>query len=100
MDKPATLLDLVLEALRARQDAARGIGIEFVGVVGSVARGDAGPASDIDVVYDATAEGHLWPLLGLVADIEDGLGRRIDLVDRQMMPADSWEWMARDLVPL
>ena len=100
MDRPQTLLDQTLNALRAHQDAARKIGIEFVGVVGSVARGEAGPSSDIDVVYDVTGEGHLWPLMGLVADMEDALGRRIDLVDREMMPADSWEWMARDLVPL
>lgn len=100
MDRPQTLLDQVLDALRAHQADARQIGVELVGVVGSVARGEAGPASDIDVVYDVTGKGHLWPLMALVADIEDALGRRIDLVDREMMPADRWEWMARDLVRL
>lgn len=96
----APVLEEVLAVLRAERLRARAIGVELVGVVGSVARGEAGPDSDIDLVYDVTAEGHLWPLLGLVADMEDALGRRIDLVDREMMPHDSWEWMARDLVPL
>lgn len=100
MDRPQTVLDQVLDTLRAHQADAHSIGVTFVGVVGSVARGEAGPASDIDVVYDVTAKGHLWPLMGLVADMEDALGRRIDLVDRQMMPVDRWDWMARDLVPL
>lgn len=100
MDRPQTLLDQVLEILRTHQETARQIGVEFVGVVGSVARGEAGPASDVDVAYDVLGEGHLWRLLGLVADMEDSIGRRIDLVDREMMPADSWAWMARDLVPL
>jgi len=100
MDQPISLLDQVLEALRAHQPRAKVAGVQFVGVVGSVARGDAKPDSDIDVVYDVTSEGHLWPLLGIVADIEDALGRRIDLVDREMMPSDSWAWMARDLVSL
>lgn len=100
MDRPSTLLEQTLAALRDAQDAARGIGVEFVGVVGSVARGEAGPTSDVDVVYDVTAEGHLWPLLGLVVDLEDRLGRRIDIVDRGMMRPERWDWMARDLVPL
>jgi len=99
-DRPATLLDQALDALRAREDAARRIGVRFVGVVGSVARGEAGPNSDVDVVYDVTAKGHLWPLLGIVADLEDRLGRRVDIVDRAMMPPDRWDWMSRDLVPL
>lgn len=96
-ERPAAL-EAVLDVLRANQSRAREIGVEFVGVVGSVARGDEGPDSDVDVVYDVIREGHLWSLLGLVASMEDVLGRRIDLVDREIMPQDSWEWMARDLV--
>lgn len=93
-------LDETLAVVRSFQPRARAIGVEFIGIVGSVARGDAAPDSDVDVAYEATAEGHLWPLLGLVAEMEDKLGRRIDLVDREMMPPDSWAWMARDLVRL
>ena len=100
MDRSPTLLDQVLDVLRSHQPRAEAVGARFVGVVGSVARGEAKPDSDVDVVYDVTREGHLWPLLGIVADIEDTLGRRIDLVDREMMPTDSWAWMARDLAPL
>ncbi len=100
MDRPLTLLDQVLDTLRAHQADARQIGVEFVGVVGSVARGEARPDSDVDVVYDVRKSGHLWAFLGLVADLEDALGRRVDVVDRAMMPADRWAWMAKDLAPL
>lgn len=100
MDRPTTLLDQVLETVREERSAARTLGVELVGVVGSVARGDAGPDSDIDLVYDVLKPNHLWPLLGLVADLEQKLGRRIDIVDRQMMRPEQWAWMARDLVPL
>ncbi len=100
MDRPQTLLDRVLETLRAERASARALGVELVGVVGSVARGDAGPQSDIDVVYDVLKPNHLWPFLGLVAELEQKLGRRIDIVDRQMMRPERWAWMARDLVPL
>ena len=99
MAGPATL-DQVLEALRSAQPRAREIGVELVGVVGSVARGEAGPDSDVDVVFDATREGFLWSLCGLAMDLQDVLGRRIDLVDRAMMQADRWTWMSRDLVML
>ncbi len=100
MDKPVTLLDQVLETLRAHQPAAREIGVELVGVVGSVARGEARPDSDIDVVYDVIGQADLWGLSGLMADLEDRLGRRIDVVDREMMVPERWAWMGRDLVLL
>ncbi len=100
MERSPTLLDQVLDVLRSYQDAARALGFELVGVVGSVARGEARPDSDVDLVYDVVGEGGLWAFLGLTADIEDQLGRRIDLVDREMMVPDRWLWMSRDLVPL
>lgn len=99
-EQSTSVLDQTLAVLRLQQSRADMIGVRFVGVVGSVARGEAGPDSDVDIAYDATSEGHLWPLLGIVADIEDALGRRVDIIDREMMPADSWAWMARDLVPV
>jgi len=100
MDKPVTLLEQVLDVLRSEQTAAREIGVELVGVVGSVARGESRPDSDIDVVYDVIGPADLWRLAGLVANLEDRLGRRIDIVDREMMVPERWAWMGRDLVPL
>ena len=38
----------VLEVLRAHQPKAREMGVELVGVVGSMARGEAGPESDVN----------------------------------------------------
>lgn len=94
------VLDEVLGILRDHRPRARAIGVELIGVVGSVARGSAGPQSDIDVVYDVKQPGYLWDLVGLAADLEDILGRRIDLVDREMMKPEQWAWMSRDLVTL
>ena len=96
----APVLEEVLAVLRHEREAARALGIEFVGVVGSVARGDAGPESDVDVVYDVVGEARFWQMGGLVADLEDRLHRRIDLVDRAMMIPERWAWMSRDLVTL
>lgn len=96
-ERPAPLAT-VLDLLRANQSRAREIGVEFVGVVGSLARGDAGPDSDVDVVFDVVGQLDYWRLGGLQMDLQDALGRRVDFVDRQMMAADRWAWMGKDLV--
>ena len=98
-DAPPSL-EAVLEVLRAYQPKAREIGVELVGVVGSVARGDAGPNSDVDVVYDVTGRPTLFGLGGIVADLQDRLGRQVDVIDRQMMKPERWLYMSRDLVTL
>jgi hypothetical protein len=55
-------------------------GVERVHVFGSMARGDAGPDSDVDLLVDV-AEGVSGLALGaLVMDLQDVLGRRVDLV--------------------
>ncbi|KPF80459.1 hypothetical protein IP78_07100 [Brevundimonas sp. AAP58] len=100
MDRPQTLLDQVLDVLRAHQEAAKAAGAELIGVVGSIARGDAGADSDVDVVFDARDDLDYWRLGGLQMDLQDALGRRVDLVDRLMMRPERWRYMAEDLVPL
>lgn len=100
MDRPATLLDRVLDTLRRREDQARSAGVTFVGVVGSVARGDAAPDSDVDVVFEARDDLDYWRLGALQMDLQDDVGRRVDLVDRGMMRPDRWRFMSVDLVRL
>ena len=98
-DGPPSLAE-VLEVLRSYQPRAGEVGVELVGVVGSVARGEAGPESDVDVVFDVISELDYWRLGGLQMDIQDSLNRPVDLVDRQMLPPDRWAWMGRDMAPL
>lgn len=100
MDRPVTLLDQVLDVLRSFRPQARAVGVELVGVVGSVARGEAKGDSDVDVVFDVVGQLDYWRLGGLQRDLEDAVGRRVDLVDREMMIPERWTWMARDLVTL
>jgi predicted nucleotidyltransferase len=47
-------LDLqhVLETLRAHEDDLRRLGVSHAGVFGSVARGEAGAESDVDVLVE------------------------------------------------
>ena len=62
-----------------RQIAAQH-GAQHVRIFGSVARGEAGPQSDIDLLVDKGAETTPWFPAGLILELEDALGRKVDVV--------------------
>jgi predicted nucleotidyltransferase len=64
-----------------------------VHVFGSMTRGDAGPASDVDLLVDVRPDHSAFFPGGLVADLEDLLGRRVDVVE----PA-GLHWYLRDTI--
>jgi predicted nucleotidyltransferase len=49
---------------------------------GSVARGDAGESSDVDLLVDFDGPASFASLMGVKAVLEDALGMRVDLVTR------------------
>jgi len=55
-------------------------GAHNVRVFGSVARGDADEASDIDFLVEMESGRSLLDLGGLQAELEQSLGRRVDVV--------------------
>lgn len=59
-------------------------GVTDIRVFGSVARGEAGPQSDVDFLIEVGPETPAWFPGGLIADLEDLLGRRVDVA------APSW----------
>lgn len=87
----------VLEVVRAHRDRARSRGIELLGVVGSVARGEARADSDVDILYTITGRPTLFDLGGLLMDLQDELGRRVDLVDRDHVRPRMRAELERDL---
>ena len=76
---------LTLEGLRQRREeilriaAARGA--YNVRVFGSVARDEATPESDVDLLIDLEPGRTLFDLGGLVLDLEETLGRKVDVVE-------------------
>jgi predicted nucleotidyltransferase len=76
---------VTLAHLRERRDeilriaAARGA--RNVRVVGSVARGEAVPGSDVDLLVDLDAGRDVLDLSGLILDLEEALGRRVDVLE-------------------
>jgi predicted nucleotidyltransferase len=85
------------EDLKARRERIIGIaarhGARNVRVFGSVARGDAGPDSDVDFLVEMDADRSLLDHVGLVQDLEDHLGRKVDVVSDRAL-----HWFIRDRV--
>ena len=92
------LLEQALTAIRARRDEARASGLDLIGVIGSVARGDARPDSDVDVVYAVVGRASLFDLGGLQMDLQDDLQRPVDMVDLNQIRPRVRAIMERDLV--
>lgn len=73
-----------LEQVRQRrsdiEQVARRHGAYNVRVFGSVARGEAGPDSDLDVLVRFEAGRSLLDLVGVQQDLEELLGCKVDVV--------------------
>jgi predicted nucleotidyltransferase len=74
--------DDVITILRAHEAELRAAGIMRASLFGSVARGDAGPDSDVDLAVELDREARidLVRLIALEERIGDLLGRKVDLL--------------------
>jgi predicted nucleotidyltransferase len=80
---------LTLEGLRHRRAeivrVARKRRASRIAVFGSVARGDARPDSNLDLLVDFEAGASLIDHVGLFQDLEELLGVRVDVVSRSTL---------------
>ena len=71
----------LIEAHRSEiLEIAKRHGVRSIRVFGSVARGDAGPESDVDFLVTVSRRTSPWFPGGLVLDLEELLGRRVQVV--------------------
>lgn len=61
-------------------------GVTSIRVFGSVARGEAGPESDVDLLIEAAEGTTPWFPGGLVADLEELLGRNVHVAFAKALP--------------
>jgi predicted nucleotidyltransferase len=82
-DRKPPALAAILTRLREHEVGLRRRGIAGLWVFGSVARGEARPESDIDLVaeFDPAARVSLTGLASLRADLADLLGAPVDLAE-------------------
>ncbi|MEF2278697.1 HepT-like ribonuclease domain-containing protein [Deinococcus sp. YIM 134068] len=86
---PDLRLPTVAGVLRENEPLWRAVGVERVRVFGSVARGEAGAASDVDLLVDF-APGRAVGLLDLMrarAVFEELVGRRVDVMTEGALKA-------------
>jgi hypothetical protein len=94
----------IADELRGRREevlrvaARHGAGNVFV--FGSVARGEETPDSDVDLLVDVVGEPTPWFPGGLVADLEDLLGRQVQVVIRRSLSPLIRESVLKDASPL
>ena len=71
-----------------------------VRVFGSVARGEAGPESDVDLLVDVGLEHSAFFPGGLLADLENLLGRKVDILTEEGLHWYIRERVLKEAVPL
>jgi predicted nucleotidyltransferase len=75
-------------------------GATNVRVFGSVARGEADAASDLDVLVDLEPGRSLIDLGGLLMDLQQLLGREVDVVTEKGLRARIRERVLKEAVPV
>jgi len=71
-----------------------------VALFGSVARGEETAESDVDLLIDVAGPTSPWFPGGLVAELEELLGRRVQVVTRRSLSPWIRESVLRDASPL
>ena len=69
-------------------------------VFGSVARGETRPESDIDFLIDVGPTTSSWFPAGLILDLTDLLGRRVEVVTEKALNPDLRDHVLREAIPL
>ena len=75
-------------------------GATDIRVFGSVARGDADDSSDIDLLVRMAPGRSVFDIGGLLMDLQDLLGRRVDVVTERGLRPRIREQVLRGAVPI
>jgi predicted nucleotidyltransferase len=93
-----------IDALASRRQdilrVARAHGARNVRVFGSVARGRAGAASDVDLLVELEPGRSLLDLVAIKQDLEALLGRRVDVLTEGALSPYLRDEVLRDAMPL
>jgi predicted nucleotidyltransferase len=93
-----------LELLQNKRDDIRRIatkhGAYNLRVFGSVARGEARPDSDIDLLIEKGPTTSSWFPAGLVLELEEMLGRRVEIVSEKALNPYLRDRVLSEAIPL
>jgi len=75
-------------------------GIKRAGMFGSFVRGEATPESDVDILVELDGQASLFDFIGIKLDLEDVLGRRVDLVEYAAVKPRLRDRILREEIPI
>lgn len=94
----------IKQLLHEKRDEIRNIatrhGAYNIRIFGSVVRGQAGPDSDIDFLIDAGPKTSSWFPAGLILDLQEFLGRPVEVVTEKALNPYIREHVLNEAVPL
>ena len=92
--------DEALRILAAHRDEIRALGVTSLALFGSVARDEAGPESDVDLLVELDPAAHigLFRFVEIQLFLEDLLNRPVDLVTRASLVPELREGILREAV--
>ena len=92
--------DEVLATLRAHEPELKSAGIVRLALFGSVARDQAGPGSDIDLLaaFDDTHALSLVDVIGIENRLADLLGQKVDLIEEGTLRPRAQQSVSREAV--
>lgn len=90
--------DEALAVLRAHRGDLERFGVKSLALFGSVARDEAEPDSDLDLLLEFEGAGTFDRYMGLKLYLEDLLGSRVDLVMRKALKARMLPSVEREAV--
>ena len=90
----------ILELREQVLEVAAHHGARNVRIFGSVARGEAGPESDVDFLVEMEAGRSLFDLAGLLVDLQNLLNREVDVVTEKGLRPRMQKRVLEQAVPL
>ena len=75
-------------------------GIEYAGIFGSAARGEEKAGSDIDIVVSTDREIGVYEFIALQYELEEILGKKVDLVSRKSINKYIRPYIEKDLTSI
>lgn len=95
-----TLSQLLHDKRETIQRIAAAHGAYNLRVFGSMARGDATPQSDLDLLIDVGPTTSAWFPAGLMLDLEEVLGCHVDIVTERALHPALRDRVLREAIPL
>lgn len=78
----------------------RRYGVTKAALFGSVARGDDGDKSDVDILVKIGKTMNLMDFVGMKNELEEKLGKKVDLVQFDKIKPTLKSYIMRDVLPL